>query len=164
MKRRYVCKGCGEKWETDSEYSSYLQTCFKCGRNTRPEKKPDIIHYAIRGVEPRHALCDETIIATMDNFTLRNVTCPDCLKILADGTGLYNKCYYCRNFTYPKNKAYWRFCIVEPLPEEVKFEHVNFLSMDAADKGCQSRFEFKQKWKNYFEVQSSTPSKTGEKE
>jgi hypothetical protein len=150
MKRFYVCKGCGERWERLSQYSSYLQPCPKCGRNTRPEKKPDIVHYAVRGLEPRHALCDENIVATMDNFGLRNVSCPDCLSILAEGNGLCDKCYYCRHFTYPINKPYWRFCIAEPLPEEVKFELTNHLNMDAADKGCTTRFEYSRKWLNFF--------------
>ena len=96
MNRNYVCKKCGTTWVSDDRFSSYLQNCPECGKSTRPDKKPEIIHYSVRGLEPRHTLCNENIIDPTDNFELWNVTCPDCLKILSDGTGLYAKCYHCR--------------------------------------------------------------------
>jgi len=150
MNRNYICKSCGRTWTLNDRFSSYLQRCPECSRNTRPEKKPEIIHYTVRGFEPRHVLCNDQIDTISDNFDLVNVTCTDCLEILSKGTGLYGKCYKCRKFTYPTNKRYWRFCISEPLPDEVVFEHTNFLSMDSADKGCTSQFIYKPRWTKFF--------------
>jgi len=152
MNRNYVCKKCGTTWVSDDRFSSYLQSCPKCRKSTRPDKKPDIIHYSIRGLEPRHTLCSESIVDPSDNFELWNVTCPDCLKILSDGTGLYGKCYHCKHKSSPINKGYWRFCMADPLPaDEVEFVHGNFLNADPADKGCISQFEYKSKWRKFID-------------
>lgn len=151
MKRHYICKSCGTTWYSQDDIFSYLQRCPECGKNTRPEKKPEVVHYAVRG-QVHHALCNESIIAKSENFYLEDVTCPACLKILSDGTGLYGKCYHCRNKSSPSNKRYWRFCHADPLPvDEVDFVHGNFLNADPADKGCTSQFEYKSKWRRFID-------------
>ena len=152
MHRTYICKGCGETWTAEDSIQSLLQSCPRCRKNTRPDKKPELIHYCVRGSEPRHTLCSENIVDPTDNFEIWNVTCPDCLKILSGGTGLYGKCYHCKHKSSPSNKGYWRFCHADPLPvDEVEFVHENFLNADPADKGCVSQFEYKSKWRNFID-------------
>ena len=160
MNRTYVCKGCGRTWGSDDTVLDYIQSCPDCGRNTRPNKLPDVIHYSVRGLVPRHALCNTEIHDGLDNFSLRRTTCKDCLKILSTGEGLYKKCLFCANFTQSTNRPTYTFCVSDPLPEEVNFHPSGgALQADALDKGCKTQFRFSNKWKRFFEKSLASDTK-----
>ncbi|MBA7490032.1 hypothetical protein ES702_00566 [subsurface metagenome] len=153
MNRTYVCKGCGRTWGSEDTIFDYIQSCPDCGRTTRPDNLPSIIHYSVRGSEPRHALCSVTTFDGLDNFSLRRTTCKDCLKILSTGEGLYKKCLFCAKFTQATNRPTYTFCVSDIQPEDAVFDPKlgQYLSADAIDKGCKTQFRFSNKWKRFFE-------------
>lgn len=153
MIRTYICKGCGGRWESEDTIFDYIQKCPDCGKRTKPDKLPDIIHYSIRGADPRPALCSSEIHDGLDNFSLRRTTCKACLTILSTGKGLYKKCLFCANFTQATNRPTYTFCVSEIRPVDALFDPKldQYLSADALDKGCKTQFRFSNKWKRFFE-------------
>ena len=165
MNRIYHCKGCGCTWSSEDTIFDYIQNCPDCGKGTKPDRLPDVIHYSVRGLDPRHVLCSSEIHDGLDNFSLRRTTCKECLKILSTGEGLYKKCLFCGNFTQAANRPTYTFCISDPLPKEVDFRPSGgALQADALDKGCTTQFRFSNKWERVFKKSLASDIKRSKEE